>query len=441
VELSRSEYGSGLRVVTEQMTGMRSVALGVWVDVGSRDERPAVAGTSHFLEHLLFKGTRTRTARDIAEAFDAVGGDLNAFTAKEYTCYYCRVRDEDLPMAVEFMSDMLQNSRLAREDVEAERQVILEEINMRDDDPGDLIHDLFAETLWGGHPLGRPVLGTRETIGSISRDQIKRFYDRLYRPSHFVVAAAGNLDHEALCALVEGAIDTGPLLSAGTTRTGRTGGDVPAASGSRLVRTRQTEQAHMSLGTNAYSRRDPQRFAFSVVNSALGGGMSSRLFQEIREKRGMAYSVYSYHSMFAETGVFAVYAGTTPSKAQDVLAIIGREMDDIAGGGLTDEELDRAKGHLKGGLVLSLEDTPGRMSRIGKSEISHGEILSVDEVLERTEAVTREDAEGTAQEVFQRPMALTVIGPFGADAFAESGAAVPPSPELGVAAHAGGGRG
>jgi predicted Zn-dependent peptidase len=441
IELNRSEYASGLRIVTEEMPGTRSVALGVWVDVGSRDERPAVAGSSHFLEHLLFKGTRTRTARDIAEAFDAVGGDLNAFTAKEYTCYYCRVRDQDLPMAVDFMSDMLQNSRLAKADVEAERQVILEEINMRDDDPGDLIHDLFAETLWQGHPLGRPVLGTRETIGSIARDQIKRFYDRLYRPPHFVVAAAGNLDHGAVCALVEGAMETGPRLASGTTRTGRTGGDEPVASGATLVRSRATEQAHISLGTNAYSRRDPQRFAFSVVNSALGGGMSSRLFQEIREKRGMAYSVYSYHSMFAETGVFAVYAGTTPSKASDVLSIVRREMEDIAGGGLSDEELDRAKGHLKGGLVLSLEDTPGRMSRIGKSEISHGEILSVDEVLERTDAVTREDAERTAREVFGRPMALTVIGPFETGAFAGDGLPHAQTDHgLGAAAHAGGGR-
>jgi predicted Zn-dependent peptidase len=442
IELNRSEYASGLRIVTEEMPGTRSVALGIWVDVGSRDERPGVAGSSHFLEHLLFKGTRTRTARDIAEAFDAVGGDLNAFTAKEYTCYYCRVRDEDLPMAVEFMSDMLQNSRLAGSDVEAERQVILEEISMRDDDPGDLIHDLFAETLWTGHPLGRPVLGTRETIGSITRDQIKRFYARLYRPEHFVVAAAGNLDHQELCSLVETAIETGPRLSAGTSRTGRTGGDVPAASGSTLVMNRATEQAHISLGTNAYSRRDSRRFAFGVVNSALGGGMSSRLFQEIREKRGMAYSVYSYHSMFAETGVFAVYAGTTPSKAHDVLAIVRREMEDIAGGGLTDEEMDRAKGHLKGGLVLSLEDTSGRMSRIGKSEISHGEILSVDEVLERTDAVTRDDAERAAREVFLRPMALTVIGPYAEDAFADANMpGVQAGSEPGLAAHSGGGHG
>jgi predicted Zn-dependent peptidase len=437
-EISRSEFASGLRVVTEEMPGLRSVALGVWVDVGSRDERPSVAGASHFLEHLLFKGTSKRTATDIAQAFDAVGGDLNAFTAKEYTCYYCRVRDQDLPMAVEFMSDMLQNSVLAKKDFEAERMVILEEINMRDDDPGDLIHDLFAETVWQGHPLGRPVLGTRETVVGVSRDQIKRFYTRLYEPRHFVIGAAGNLHHEDVCRLVEAHMDTGPMVSDGMAPRVRSGGDVPPVTAETVVRNRPTEQAHIALGTSGYSRKDPRRFPFGVVNSVLGGGMSSRLFQEIREKRGLAYSVYSYHSMFAETGLFSVYAGTTPSKAHEVLSIIRDELRKIAEGGLSADELDRAKGHLKGSLVLSLEDTSGRMSRIARSEISHGEILSVDEILERTDAVTEGDAVDVAREVFSRPMGLAVVGPFEADAFQESmgdGATEAPVP---IAAHSGG---
>ncbi len=400
------------------MPGLRSVALGVWVDVGSRDERPSIAGASHFLEHLLFKGTKKRTATDIAEAFDAVGGDLNAFTAKEYTCYYCRVRDQDLPMAVEFMSDMLQNSVLAKKDFEAERMVILEEINMRDDDPGDLIHDLFTETVWQGHPLGRPVLGSRETVAGVSRDQIKRFYNRLYEPRHFVIGAAGNLRHEDVCRLVEDQMDTGPMISDGVPPRVRAGGDVPPVTPATVVRNRPTEQAHIALGTSGYSRKDPRRFPFGVVNSVLGGGMSSRLFQEIREKRGLAYSVYSYHSMFAETGLFSVYAGTTPSKAHEVLSIV-----------------NRAKGHLKGSLVLSLEDTSGRMSRIGRSEISHGEILSVDEVLERTDAVTKDDAVDVAREVFSRPMGLAVVGPFEANAFDDAmGEAVTEAP-VAVAAH------
>ncbi|HEX8100061.1 MAG TPA: pitrilysin family protein [Actinomycetota bacterium] len=417
--LSRTEYESGLRVISEEMPEMRSVALGVWVDVGSRDEPHEIAGASHFLEHLLFKGTETRSAREIAEAFDAVGGDLNAFTAKEYTCYYCRVRDEDLPMAVEFMSDMLQNSVLREDDFDAERMVILEEINRQEDAPDDLIHDVFAATVWEGHPLGRPVLGTKETISGVSRDQINDFYRRLYEPAHFVIAAAGNFKHEDLCAEVERHMNTGPKRSSSLTPQVRTGGDIPPVSGKNAVRHRTTEQAHIALGTSAPSRKDNDRFAFGVVNSALGGGMSSRLFQEVREKRGLAYSIYSYHSMFAETGLFTVYAGTTPSRASEVLSVIRRELEDIGTGGLKGDELERAKGHLKGSFVLSLEDTSGRMSRIGRSEISQGEILSVDEVIERTEAVTAEDAERVAKEYFTRPLTLTVVGPFEDDAFAE----------------------
>ena len=296
------------------MPEVRSVALGIWVSVGSREERPEIAGTSHFLEHLLFKGTKKRSARDIAEAFDAVGGDLNAFSAKEYTCYYCRVLDRDLPMAVEFMSDMIQHSTIAKSDVETERNVILEEINMRDDDPGDLIHDLFAETLWKGHPLGRPVLGTRQTIGAVTRDQVKRFYSGRYGPPRFVVAAAGNLEHDALCALDPEAHGHGPeAVRVRRRRRTANAGDVPVASGETLVHKRKTEQAHICLGANGYSRSHPDRFAFGVVNTALGGGMSSRLFQEVREKRALAYAVGSYHSSFAETGMFCAYAGTTPS--------------------------------------------------------------------------------------------------------------------------------
>ncbi len=433
-EPTRTEYASGLRVITEQMPGTRSVAFSVWVGVGSRDERPHIAGASHFLEHLLFKGTSTRDAQEIAQAFDAVGGDLNAFSAKEYTCYYCRVLDRDLPMAVDHMCDMIQHSVLDKSDFEAERLVILEEIHMHEDDPGDLIHDIFGETLWGGHPLGRPVLGTRETIASVGRDQVRRFYRSRYQPPHFVVAAAGNLKHEGLCRLVEQGMDTGRRVEPGRAPLVRPSGSVPPPSGAIRVHPRKTEQAHICVGTNAFSRQDPERFAFGVVNSALGGGMSSRLFQEIREKRGLAYSVYSYHSMFTETGQFVVYAGTTPGKAQQALSIIRDQIEEVGGGGLSEEELERAKGHMKGALVLSLEDTSGRMSRIGKSEISHGEILSVDEVLRRIDDVTLDQATDVGRVVFERPMALAVIGPFAEDAFDSSAEAM--AGEVAVAAHA-----
>lgn len=436
-EIARTEFDSGLRVVTERVPGVRSVTLGFWVSAGSRDERPEIAGASHFLEHLLFKGTKRRTARDIAESFDAVGGDFNAFTSKETTCYFARVLDRDLPLAVDMMCDMVQSSVLRPTDFDAERKVILEEINMHEDTPDELIHDLFTETLWIGHPLGRPVLGTVNSITGMSRERVKRFYRRHYGPSTFVVAAAGNLEHDRLISLLRRGMSVGRARSRGRGRPAwevRTGGGAPTPSGSTLVRNRKTEQAHICVGTNGLSRGDPDRFTFTVVNAALGGGMSSRLFQEVREKRGLAYSVFSYHTMYAETGLFSAYAGTTPSSAEEVLSLIGSQLEDVAGSGLSDAELDRAKGHVKGSLVLSLEDTGGRMSRIGKSEVGHGEILSVDEIVERVESVTREDAARVAGRVFGQPMALTVIGPFPKGSFGGSDVAA----DAAVAAHHGG---
>jgi len=417
--IRRTEFESGLRVVTERMPGVRSVALGFWVLAGSRDEPPRISGSSHFLEHLLFKGTKTRTARDIAEAFDAVGGDVNAFTAKEYTCFYSRVRDRDLPMAVDHLCDMLENSVIRRSDFEAERQVILEEIHMHEDAPDDLIHDLLNETLWPEHPLGRPILGTVPSIVAATRDQVRRFYKRHYLPGSFVVAAAGNVQHDALIDMIRPHMDTGRVRSEGPSFwRRREAGSAPASSGRTLVKRRKTEQAHICIGTNGLSRIDPDRFAFGIVNNALGGGMSSRLFQEIREKRGLAYSVYSYHTMYVEAGLFAAYAGTTPSRAREVLGILREQLADIAEGGLTEGEFERAKGHMKGSLVLSLEDPGGRMSRLGKSEISHGEILTVNQILQRIEAVTLDDARRVAKRVLSQPTALAVLGPFGKGALA-----------------------
>jgi len=416
--IRRTEFESGLRVVTERMPGVRSVGLGFWVLAGSRDEPPRISGSSHFLEHLLFKGTKTRSARDIAEAFDAVGGDVNAFTAKEYTCFYARVRDRDLPMAVDHLCDMLQSSAIRQADLEAERQVILEEIHMHDDTPDDLIHDLFNEALWPSHPLGRPILGTAESVTAASRDQVRRFYRRHYVPGNFAVVAAGNVEHEALLRLIGSHMETGRVRSEGPSRWNlRTAGHPPVPSGRTHVKRRKAEQVHICLGTNGVSRTDPDRFAFAIVNNAIGGGMSSRLFQEIRERRGLAYSVYCYHSMYAEAGLFAAYAGTTPGKAREVVDILSDQLADVAGGGLTEAEFDRAKGHVKGSLVLSLEDPSGRMSRLGKSEISHGEILTVSQVLGRIDAVTLEDARRAAGRVLTQPLSLAVLGPFDRKAF------------------------
>ncbi|MBI3648521.1 MAG: insulinase family protein, partial [Actinobacteria bacterium] len=381
-----------------------------------RDEAHAISGSSHFLEHLLFKGTKTRSARDIAEAFDAVGGDVNAFTAKEYTCYYGRVLDRDLPMAVDHLCDMLQHSLIRSADLDAERQVILEEIHMHEDSPEDFVYDLFTETLWPEHPLGRPILGTRETIAAATRESVRRFYKRRYLPGNLVIAAAGGVRHEDLIRLLGEHMETGAALRDGqvSSRNLREAGHPPVPSGRHLVKRKKTEQANILLGTNGLARSDPDRFAFLIVNTALGGGMSSRLFQEVREKRGLAYSVYSYHSQYTEAGIFSAYAGTTPARAKDVIGLLRRELADVAGGGLTEEEFERAKGHVKGSLVLSLEAPGSRMSRIGKSEIAHGEILTVDQSLRRIGAVTFQDARRVAERVLSQPMTLTVLGPFGA---------------------------
>ncbi|MEP7059976.1 MAG: pitrilysin family protein [Actinomycetota bacterium] len=417
--IERTEFSSGLRIVTERMASVRSVSIGIWVLAGSRDEAPKISGSSHFLEHLLFKGTKTRSALDIAEAFDAVGGDLNAFTGKEFTCFYARVLDRDLDMAVDHLADMLQHSVIRQPDLDAERQVILEEINMHEDAPDDVVHDLFTETLWPNHPLGRPILGTVATITDASRAKVAGYYRRHYVPRNFVVAVAGNVKHDHVVKLFKDRMETGRALRPGqaSSWTVRRGGKPPAPSGKDLTKRRKTEQAHICLGTNGLARMDPDRFAFLIVNTALGGGMSSRLFQEIREKRGLAYSTYSYHGQFAEAGIFTAYAGTTPTRAQEVVGLLRRELSTLSSGGLAAEEFERAKSHVKGAIVLSLEDPGSRMNRLGKSEIAQGEILTVDQTLKRIEGVKLADANQVAHQVLSQPMTLTVLGPFGRTAF------------------------
>jgi len=424
MSIERTEFSSGLRVVTERMPGVRSVSAGFWVLAGSRDERPAISGASHFLEHLLFKGTERRSARDIAEAFDAVGGDVNAFTAREFTCFYARVLDRDLEMAIDHLTDMVEHSVLRKADLDAERQVILEEINMHEDSPEDVVHDLFTATLWPDHPLGRPILGTKTTIEAATRQAINRFYRRFYVPGHLVVAAAGNVKHDDVVRMVTERMETGRELRAGEPSPWslRAPARPPKPSGGDLIKRRKTEQAHICLGTNGLARNDPDRFALLIVNTALGGGMSSRLFQEIREKRGLAYSVYSYPSQYTETGVFTTYAGTTPARTSDVIGLLRRELGEVRDGGLTREEFERAKGHVKGSTVLSLEDPGGRMSRLGKSEIAHGEILTVNESLRRIQEVSLDDARRVAERVLSQPMTLTVLGPFSAKALLEASA-------------------
>ena len=411
--ITRTEFSSGLRLVTERIPGVRSVSVGFWVLAGSRDERPSISGHCHFLEHLLFKGTGTRSALDIAQAFDAVGGDINAFTAKEYTCFYARVLDRDLEMAVDHLADMFANATIEADDLTAEAQVILEEIHMHEDSPEDVVHDVFTQALWPGHPLGRPILGTEERIAAATRASVRSFYRRHYVPGNLVVAVAGNVRHEDVVRMLRDRMETGRALRPGARRLEPAPRHAGPAPGRGRRRPPQEDRAGARGDRDERRAADrPDRFAFWIVNTALGGGMSSRLFQEIREKRGLAYTAYSYHAQYTEAGIFGAYAGTTPARADEVVALIRRELEDVRDGGLTREEFERAKGHVRGATVLSLEDPGGRMSRLGKSEIALGEILTVDETLRRLRAVTFDDARRVAERVLSQPMTLTVLGPF-----------------------------
>lgn len=407
----RTVLPGGLRVVTEQVPGVRSVTFGIWVGVGSRDETASHTGSAHYLEHLLFKGTTKRSALEISSLIEAVGGDLNAYTTKEYTCYYARVLDVDLPLAIDVVSDVVTDALIREDDVEAERGVILEEIAMHDDDPGDVIHDAFSEALFGQTPLGRPILGTTETILNLRRSSINTFYRKSYKAGSMVVAAAGNLDHATVVRLVRKAFKD--HLDDATTPTRRGHGMKARSKGLQShVVSRPTEQAHVMLGGSGFARYDDRRYATAVLSTALGGGMSSRLFQEVREKRGLAYSVYSFHQGFMDTGMFGIYAGCLPSKADTVLDVCLSQIEDVVRNGLSAEEIARAKGQVKGSAVLGQEDTGARMTRLGKSEL-HGEpLISLGESLARVDAVTPADLEEVARRLLDQPLTLAVIGPF-----------------------------
>ena len=416
----RTVLPGGLRVITESLPWVRSASFGIWAGVGSRDEDTLHAGATHYLEHLLFKGTSRRSALDISAAIDAVGGELNAFTAKEYTCYYARVLDADLPLAIDVLSDMVTGSLLEPNEVEAERSVILEEIAMTDDDPSDTVHEAFGWQLFGDTPLGRPILGTADSINAIARSQIAEHYVARYGPDNLVVAAAGRLDHDEVVAMTsnsfasvlkELAEPAGPRLS------DRADPEVARGRGVRLI-SRPIEQANLVVGCAGLCRTDERRFALGVLNAALGGGMSSRLFQEIREKRGLAYSVYSFSSQHADCGMWGIYAGCLPAKADDVLAICAEEIAKVCESGLTQEELDRGKGQLRGSIVLGLEDPASRMTRIGKSELVYPRLEPVDEILGRIDAVTLDEVREVANAILSQPKALAVVGPYDdADSF------------------------
>ncbi|CAB4994197.1 unannotated protein [freshwater metagenome] len=417
MSVQRTVLTSGLRIVTEEDPSVRSAAVGIWVNVGSRDESGSVAGASHFLEHLLFKGTTTRTALEISSSLESVGGEMNAFTSKEYTCFYARVIDTDLPMAIDVVSDLITSSVVKALDVDAERKVVLEEISMRDDDPSDLIHDLFSETFYGDNQLGRPILGTVKSINEMSRNSVYNYYKKKYLPQDLVVAVAGNIKHKKVVAMVENALSRDGFLD--VTGAPQVRSNTPfkiTKQKSVGLMYRKTEQSHIFYGMEGVARNDERRFSVGILSAALGGGMSSRLFQEVREKRGMAYSVYAYAQQFAGSGFLGFYAGCNPSKTHDVISVIREVLADVAANGMTHEEIERAKGAVRGSLVLSQEDSGSRMSRIGKNEIVYGEIMGFDAILKKIEGVNSEQIRKVASEILTQRPTLALVGPFKSEA-------------------------
>ena len=408
--IRRTVLPGGLRVVTEFVPSVRSASVGVWVNVGSRDEGPTVAGAAHFLEHLLFKATPTRTAVEIAQAVDAVGGELNAFTAKEHTCYYAHVLDDDLELAVDLVSDVVLRGSCESHDVELERDVVLEEIAMRDDDPEDALGDVFFAAMFGDHPVGRPVIGSVDSVAGMTRSQLHSFHVRRYIPERMVVAVAGNVDHDVVVALVRKYFGRN-LVKGRRPQPPRKGTGRLAGRPGLAVLDRDCEQTHLSLGVRIPGRHWPQRWPLAVLNTALGGGLSSRLFQEIRERRGLAYSVYSSIDTFADGGTLSVYAGCLPERFDEVVRLTTEVLGAVARDGITEAEWRIAKGSMRGGLVLGLEDSASRMNRLGRSELNYGEYRTISSTLADIDGVTLEDVNAVARQILTKPFGAAVLGP------------------------------
>ena len=411
MQVAVSETSTGMTVVTEPVPGVRSVAVGCWVDTGSRDERPNEAGAAHFLEHLLFKGSERLSARDISETFDAIGAQSNAFTSKEYTCFWARMLDTDLGTGLDLLAEMLQRPAFRPDEIDSERRVVIEEINMNEDDPSDVAAETFVRTMFLGHPLGLPVLGTRDSIGSMTPADISGYWRRRYGAGTVVVAAAGNVDHGRVVGLVEDLF--GPWDADDDSH------DLtpPEVRSRAEVVGRDTEQIHLVYGGESINRTDDDRFADAMLHHILGGGMSSRLFQKIREERGLAYAVHSFAMRFVETGAWGVYLGTTPATAHTVMEILMEEIERMVSDGVTDDELERAKGHMRGALALSMEDTNTRMIRLGRNQIFGLPHLSLDERLARIDTITRSEVADTAARTLLGPRVIGAVGPFESEQF------------------------
>jgi len=403
---------NGIKVITEAIPYLKSVSIGVWITTGSRDEQPCENGISHFIEHLLFKGTERRTAFDIAREIDSIGGSLNAFTGREYTCFYAKVIDKNLPLAIDLLSDIFLNSLMDVKDVEKERMVILQEIKMVEDTPDDYIHDLFNRVCWGDHPLGFPIFGTSELVQSFHRDQICQYFKEYYQPSRIIICAAGNLDHQEVVDGIGATFGQIPKLDRVRERVR------PDSISTTNICKRDLEQVHFCLGTKGLQYGHSLRFASYVLNCILGGGMSSRLFQEIRENRGLAYSVYSYLPAYIDAGLVVVYAGTDETSFQEAIRLILKEFHRLKKEPFKNGELEIAKEQLKGNLLLSLESSDNLMTRLAKNEIYFDSYFPVERVLQGIDEVEEEVVRCLANDIFdERFFCLTVLGPVDGDGF------------------------
>jgi predicted Zn-dependent peptidase len=404
--VTRDVLDTGLRLITESMPHVRSVSIGVWLTRGSRDEEDVRSGIAHFVEHMLFKGTGNRSAEDIAQAIDSIGGQLDAFTAKEYASYYIKVLDEHLPLAVDLLSDIVMNPAFPADEVEREKKVILEEIKMVEDTPDDLVHELFTQHFWEGHPLGRPILGSPETVESFNQTTLREYFGGVYTAENLIVAAAGNFDHARVRDLIARAFEKLP-------RKGVPANDAPPRVVPQvIIRDKDLEQSHVCLGTSSYPQNHQERYVSYIMNTVLGGSMSSRLFQNVREKRGLAYAVFSGLSAYRDAGNITIYAGCANEAVPEVVNLCVDELRGLKQAPVPEPELRRAKDHLKGSLMLSLENTASRMSHLARQEIYFERHFGLDETLAGVERVAAIDVQRVAQDLFANgSLAATVLGP------------------------------
>ncbi|MDF2635402.1 MAG: processing peptidase [Pelosinus sp.] len=402
----KSLLSNGLRVVSEAIPYVKSVTLGIWIGTGSRFEQSYNHGISHFIEHMVFKGTKNRSAKDIAETVDGVGGEINAFTTKEYTCYYIKVLDTHLELALDVLSDMLQSSTFSVEDINREKEVVLEEICMYEDTPDELVHDLHHNTIWAKHALGHNILGTIPTVEKFNKNIIAEYYQNFYTPDNIVIAAAGNLNHEKLVELAE------YYFGSMNGRKKELPSIIPNLIASQTIQSKAIEQVHICLGTNSVPQSSPDIYTIHILNNILGGGISSRLFQSIREEKGLAYSIYSYQANYSDAGLLTIYAGTRPSNAPQVIELILENITALKNEGISASELMKSKEQLKGSLLLGLESSSSRMSRIGKMELTLGKFITLNEVVAKIDKISLEDLENIIQKLFNpKALAFTALGP------------------------------